>query len=57
MSQNLPVDDFNWVENLSEFDESFIKIIIKTLKEDIQIFSIQKNCMNLIMIYHFYQKE
>ena len=25
MSQRLPVKDFEWVENISEFDESFIK--------------------------------
>ena len=25
MSQNLPVNGFKWVEDLSEFDESFIK--------------------------------
>ena len=25
MSQKLPVDSFKWVEDLSNFDESFIK--------------------------------
>ena len=25
MSQKLPVNDFKWVENISEFDESFLK--------------------------------
>ena len=25
MSQKLPVNDFKWVENISEFDESFMK--------------------------------
>ena len=26
MSQKFPVNDFKWVEDISEFDESFIKI-------------------------------
>ena len=26
MSQNLPVNDFKWVEETSEFNEDFIKI-------------------------------
>ena len=26
MSQKLPINDFKWVEEISEFDESFIKI-------------------------------
>ena len=25
MSQKLPVNDFKWVEDISEFDEGFIK--------------------------------
>ena len=25
MSQTLPIKDFKWVEDISEFDESFIK--------------------------------
>ena len=25
MSKKLPVNDFKWLENISEFDESFIK--------------------------------
>ena len=33
MSQKLPVNDFEWVEDLSEFDESFIKSYNKKNKE------------------------
>ena len=36
MSQKLPIDGFEWVEDLSEFNESFIKkIMMKTVIRDI----------------------
>ena len=34
MSQNLTVNDFKWVEDIYEFDESFKKFIMKKLKKD-----------------------
>ena len=42
ISQRLPVNDFKWVGNISEFDESFIK---------------SYNEETFTMIYHFYLKE
>ena len=42
ISQWLPVNDFKWVGNISEFDESFIK---------------SYNEETFTMIYHFYLKE
>ena len=35
MSQKLPVNGFKWVKKLSKFDERFIKIMLKTVIEDI----------------------
>ena len=34
MSQKLPVDNFQWLEDVSKFHESFIKVIIKKLTKD-----------------------
>ena len=31
MSQKLPVNGFEWVEDLSEFKEDFLKIMMKTV--------------------------
>ena len=31
MSQKLPVDGFKWIKKLSEFNENFIKIMMKTM--------------------------
>ena len=42
ISQRLPVNEFKWVGNISEFDESFIK---------------SYNEETFTMIYHFYLKE
>ena len=35
MSQKLPVNGFKWIEDLSEFNERFIKFIMKIVIEDI----------------------
>ena len=62
MSQRLPVNDFEWVKELSEFDELFIKncdensdkrYILEVVVE------YPKNLFNLhsIVIYHFYLKD
>ena len=45
----LHVNGFKWVEDLSEFDEGFMKNTMKKVKRDIfykLIFNIQKNCLN-----------
>ena len=58
MSQKLSVNNFEWIEG-SQFNEDFIKVVMKKVMKDIfskLMFNILKNCMNLIMIYHIYQK-
>ena len=60
MSQKLPVNGFNWVEDLSEFDEGLIKIFNKKVNKDIflkVIFNIQKIYTMFRTIYLFYLKE
>ena len=60
MSQKLPVNNFEWIEDTSQFNADFIKIIMKKVMKDIfseLMFNILDNYMNFIMIYHFYQKE
>ena len=61
MSQKLPVSNFEWVENTSQFNEDFLKnTIIKKVMKDIflkMMLNILKNYMHFSMIYHFYQKE
>ena len=60
MSQKLPVNKFQWIEDTSQFNEYFIKNIMKKVMEDILLklmFNILKNYMNFKIIYHFYQKE
>ena len=60
MSQKLPVNDFEWVEDLSQFKEDFIKNYDENsdigyfLEVDIEY---PKNYLIFINIYHFYQKE
>ena len=52
LSQKLPVNEFKWVEDLSEFNEDF-KAIIKNVMKDIFLklmFIILKIYMNFIMI-------
>ena len=59
MSQKLPVTGFKWVEDISEFDESFIKIYNQDSDEGYfskLIFNILTIYMTLITIYHFYLK-
>ena len=60
MSQKLPVNNFEWIKDASQFNENFIKTIMKKLMKDIffkLMFNVLKNYTNFIMIYHFYQKE
>ena len=59
MLQKLPVNNFEWIEDTSQFNEDFIKTIMKKVMNDIflkLIFSILKNYMSF-MIYHIYLKK
>ena len=52
MSQKLPVNNFGWIEDSSQFNEDFIKTIMKKVMKDIFLklmFNILKNYMNFIM--------
>ena len=60
MSQKLPVNGFKWVNDLSRFNEDFIKNYNEN--SDIGYFievdvEYPKNYLVLIKIYYFYQKE
>ena len=60
MSQKLRVNWFKWVEDTSQFNEDITENYNEKGDEGYfleVIFNIQKNCMNFIMIYHFYLKE
>ena len=60
MSQKLPRNNFEWIEETFQFRNDFIKNIMKKVMKDIFLklmFNTQKNYMNFIMIYHFYLEE
>ena len=60
MSQQLPVNNFEWIEETSQFNEDFIKNYSEESDEGYFLklmFNTQNSYMNFIMIYHFYQKE
>ena len=60
MLEKLPVVNFEWIEETSQFNEDFIKNYNEKLMKDIFFkltFNIMKNYINFIMIYHFYLKE
>ena len=60
MSQELPVNNFEWIKDIFQINEILQKAIKAKVTKYIFLklmFSIMKNCMNVIMIYHFYQKE
>ena len=60
MLPKLLVNNFDWIENTSQFNEDFIKDYNEESNEGYFLrwmFNILKNYMNLIMIYHFYLKE
>ena len=58
--EKLPVNNFESIEETSQFNKDFIKNYNEEYDEghfleiDVQY---QKNYINLIMIYHFYQEE
>ena len=56
MSQTLPVNNFEWIEDTSQFNEDCIKTTIKKVMKDIFLtlmFNILKNYMSFIMTYFF----
>ena len=61
MSQRLPLNKFEWIEDTSQFNEDFIKSYNEEsnkgyfLEVDVQYH--EKLHELHIMIYHFYQKE
>ena len=60
MNNLLPLGGFKWVENTYQFNKDFIENSNEDSDEayfhEVDI-NIQKNCMNIIMIYYFYLKE
>ena len=60
MSQKLPVNKLEWIENTSQFNEDFIKNYNEESDEgyflEVDVLYLQK-LHKFIMIYHFYQKE
>ena len=53
VSKNLPVNNFKWVKDISKFDESFIKVIMKKVIKDIFLklmFNILQNYITFTMI-------
>ena len=52
MSQKLPVNNFEWIKDTSQFNENLIKIIMKKMMKKL-MFNILKNYMNFIIIYYF----
>ena len=60
MSQKLPVNNFEWIEETPQFNEGFIKNYNDEVDEAYCVeFDVQypEKYMNFIMIYHFYRKE
>ena len=60
MSQKLPVNNFEWIEETPHFNEGFIKNYNDEVDEAYCVeFDVQypEKYMNFIMIYHFYRKE
>ena len=60
MLQKLLVNNFEWIKDTSQFNEDFIKNIMKKMVKDVfskLMFNVLKKYMKFIMIKHFYQKE
>ena len=60
MSQKLPVNNFKWIKDTSQFNEDFIKNYNEESDEGYFLklmFNILKNDMKFIMIYHFYLRR
>ena len=63
MTKKLPVNGFEWVEDLSHFKEGFIKSYDEDsnkgcfLEVDVEYRKKSSRCLIFIVIYHFYLKE
>ena len=60
MSQILPVNNFDWIKDTSQFNRDFTKNYNEEGEKDIFLklmLNILKNNVNFIMIYYFYLKE
>ena len=59
MLQKLQVNDFEWIENTSQVSEDLIKVNNEIFLDIFLklMFSILKNSLNFIMIYHFTRKN
>ena len=60
MSQKLSQNKLDWIENTSQFNEDFVKDIMKKMMTILflkLILNTQKNYMDFIMTYHLYLKE
>ena len=57
MSQKLPVNNFEWIEDTCQLNEDFIKSFNEESHEEyflrMLLSNILKNYMNFIMIYRF----
>ena len=56
MSQKLPVNNYEWIEDTSRFKKISEKATMKKMMKAIfwkLMFNIPKNSKNFIMIYHF----
>ena len=60
MSQKLPVNNFQWIEDTFQFNKGFMKNYNEESYEkyflDVDV-QYSKKYMDFIMIYHFYQKK
>ena len=60
MSQKLPVNNFQWIEDTSQFNKGFMKNYNEESYEkyflDVDV-QYSKKYMDFTMIYHFYQKK
>ena len=57
MGQKLPTFNFKWVEDVSQFNEDFIKSYDEKVNKDIFLklmYNTQKNYMNSILTYYFH---
>ena len=60
MSQKLPANGFEWIEDTSQFNKVFIKIYKEEKDEGYfleVVVQYPKKNMNFIMVYNLYQKE
>ena len=60
MSRKLPVNKFAWIEDTSQFNQDFIKNVLKKMMKDIFskfMFSSLKNYMNFIMNFTIFTKN